>query len=68
MEDKKYNTRIDLSHEVVEKQSEKVLKISIFDLMKQDLSDMQIAEKLGLAYTQVKMYRISYEKSHASGN
>lgn len=64
----KYNTRIEPSCETVEQHSEYTLKRNVYSLMKQDLSDVQIAEKLGLAYTQVKMYRISYEKSHASGN
>ncbi len=69
MKEKKYNTTIELSHETVEKRTEDALKANVIDLMKQGiLSDMQIANKLGLAYTQVKMYRISYEMSHTNGN
>lgn len=64
----KYNTTIEPSHETAEQQSEYTLKRSVHKLMKQDLSDMQISAQLGIAYTQIKMYRISYEKSHASSN
>lgn len=68
MKEEKYNTTIGPSHEAVEQLTEDALKANVIDLMKQNLSDMQIANKLGLTYTQVKMYRISYEKSHTNGN
>lgn len=68
MKEKKYNTTIEPSHEAVEQLTEDALKANVIDLMKQNLSDMQIANKLELTYTQVKMYRISYEKSHTNGN
>ena len=64
----KYNTTIEPSYETVEKRTEDELKRNVHSLIKKELSDMQIANKLGLAYTQVKMYRISYEKSHTNGN